>query len=70
LLEHKNTDVDVILIPITIDEQKYVISTIDMTLMNFNGLVIDDFEKIYILGYPPMDGMTNTITYPSLEQGI
>lgn len=51
-LEHQYTDVDVILVPITIDRTRYVISNVDTTLLNYENLVIPDFERIFIFGYP------------------
>jgi hypothetical protein len=50
--EHRYTDVDVVLIPLTIDETRYAISKTDRTLIDCGNIVIDDFEKIFVIGYP------------------
>ena len=51
-LEHKYTDVDVILIPITIDRKEFVINSLKKEFIDSEDLVVDDFETIFLLGYP------------------
>lgn len=50
-LEHKNTNIDVILIPLKLNRNKYLIVPVDKTLLEFENLVIQ-FEKIFVMGYP------------------
>jgi len=50
-LEHKNTNIDIILIPLNLDRKKYLIVPVDKTLLEFENLVIQ-FEKIFVMGYP------------------
>jgi hypothetical protein len=51
-LEHHYTDVDVVLIPLTIDPSRYTFSKTDRTLIDCENLVVDDFERIFVIGYP------------------
>lgn len=51
-LEHSYPFVDVVLIPISIDQTKYFISNVDRTTIDCNDVVIDDFERIFVIGYP------------------
>lgn len=50
-LEHKNINVDVILIPLRLDRNKYLIVPLDKTFLELENLVIQ-FEKIFVMGYP------------------
>ena len=50
-LEHENKDFDVVLIPIKIDRNKYVIAPINRSIIESSDLEIG-FEKIFVMGYP------------------
>lgn len=50
-LEHKNTNIDIILVPLKLDRNKYLIVPADKTLLEFENLVIQ-FEKLFVMGYP------------------
>jgi Trypsin-like peptidase domain len=51
-LEHYLTGVDVVLIPLAIDRKKYLFSTISREIIDIKDIVVDDFEKIFVMGYP------------------
>jgi hypothetical protein len=51
-LEHKYLDVDVVLIPVTIDRTKLLITSINKDFIECDNIVVDDFETIFLLGYP------------------
>lgn len=55
-LEHEHPAVDVVLLPLTLERARYVIAPIDRTLMDLTTqegrIIVDDFEKIFIMGYP------------------
>jgi hypothetical protein len=55
-LEHEHPGIDVIALPITLDRTKYVILSIDNTYMDLKTrqgqIIVDDFEKIFLMGYP------------------
>jgi hypothetical protein len=51
-LEHSHSYVDVVLVPLTIDRTKFVITALNQTFIDSNNLVVDDFEKIFVFGYP------------------
>lgn len=50
-LEHQNPKVDVIILPVNINRNKYIIRPIDDSYFDNNYLIVD-FEKIFIMGYP------------------
>lgn len=50
-LEHTDQDVDVVLIPINIDRQKYVITPINKSFIETSNIEVG-FEKIFVMGYP------------------
>ncbi len=50
-LEHLQSDVDVICIPINLDRQKYFYVTVADNLINSDNIKIG-FEKIFVMGYP------------------
>lgn len=49
--EHPNAEVDVVAIPLNIDRQRYVIATVDASMLDASNIVIN-FEKIFVMGYP------------------
>jgi hypothetical protein len=51
-LEHSDHKLDVILIPLVIDEKKYVFSKIDRSFIDDADNLLIQFEKILIVGYP------------------
>lgn len=50
-LEHPNRDFDVVLIPVSIDRQRYVIMPTDKSLIESSNIQVS-FEKIFVMGYP------------------
>lgn len=50
-LEHPNRDVDVVLIPVNIDRQRYTIAPIDKTFIEASNIQVG-LEKILVMGYP------------------
>jgi hypothetical protein len=55
-LEHTHPAVDVVLLPLNIDRARFVIGPIDRTFIElshqFGEIIVDDFEKIFVMGYP------------------
>jgi len=51
-LEHSAPEIDVILIPVSIDEQKFVISKMDRSFIDNTDNLLVQFEKILVVGYP------------------
>lgn len=51
-LEHSHPAVDVILIPLTIDKTRFTYSTLDKNFIDSGNIVVEDFEKIFVMGYP------------------
>jgi hypothetical protein len=51
-LEHAHPAVDVVLIPVTLDRNRFVIATLDNTFLEQENVIIDDFQKIFVMGYP------------------
>jgi hypothetical protein len=51
-LEHPSRDVDVVILPFIIDHAKYVVVPLDKTFIECEDIVVDDFQKIFVLGYP------------------
>lgn len=50
-LEHNNSKIGVILLPINIDTKKFFYANIDDSFLNSEDLVVS-FEKIFVIGYP------------------
>jgi len=50
-LEHEDQDFDIVLIPLEINRQNYVILSIDKGWIDTTNIVVG-FEKIFIMGYP------------------
>ena len=50
--EHHDTNVDVVLIPLTIDRTRYVFSTTNKEVIDYKDIVVEDFERIFVMGYP------------------
>jgi hypothetical protein len=51
-LEHAHPAVDVVLIPVTIDRNRFVISPLNNTFLELGNIIVDDFQKIFVMGYP------------------
>jgi V8-like Glu-specific endopeptidase len=51
-LEHKNPTVDVLLIPITLENKKYIITPLNRTYIEDAKEFVTLFEKIVVVGYP------------------
>lgn len=51
-LEHSNPDVDVILIPLKLDAEKYIFSTMNRSFIDDVKDLVVLFEKILVVGYP------------------
>lgn len=50
-LEHSNRDFDVILIPLSINREKYVIMPTNKSFIESSNIQVG-FEKIFVMGYP------------------
>jgi S1-C subfamily serine protease len=50
-LEHKDKEVDVVLVPINIDNKKYIIAPVDKSVIDSSNIQVG-FEKIFVIGYP------------------
>ncbi len=50
-LEHSNHDFDVILIPLNIDQKKFVIMATNRSFIESSNIQVG-FEKIFVMGYP------------------
>lgn len=51
-LEHSEPQIDVVLIPISLDENKFIISKMNKSFIEENDELLVQFEKILIVGYP------------------
>lgn len=51
-LEHSESKIDVVLIPLKIDREKYKITSFDKSSMDFTNIKLDIAEKIIVMGYP------------------
>jgi len=51
-LEHSDPIVDVVLIPVTLDEEKFLISKMDRSFIDNTDSLSTQFEKILVVGYP------------------
>lgn len=50
-LEHVNREVDVVLIPIDLDRNRYALLSLDKSLIEASNIQVS-FEKIFVMGYP------------------
>lgn len=51
-LEHSEPKVDVVLIPVSLDEKKFLISKMDRSFIDNTDKLSTQFEKILVVGYP------------------
>lgn len=51
-LEHSDPTIDVVLIPINIDEKKFLISKMNRSFIDNTNNLSTQFEKILVVGYP------------------
>jgi hypothetical protein len=50
-LEHEDPRIDIVLVPLKLNKDRYVVISTDENLLDFENLVIK-FEKIFVMGYP------------------
>ena len=51
-LEHSDSNVDIVVLPMDVDRNRYVIAPITKQLLEVSPNIVINFEKIFVMGYP------------------